>query len=90
MSAAGKVHLLGHCVAGDEHRSAELLMFDNSMFSVGLQTLVQSFSARGSVQSAKKGQGAAQCDNSLPFGLKEMHTQLCSLNHWRKLPDFLG
>ena len=34
-----EVHLLGHCVAGDEHRSAELLMFDNNMFSVGLQTL---------------------------------------------------
>lgn len=29
--------MLGHCVAGDEHRSAELLQFDNSMFSVGLQ-----------------------------------------------------
>ena len=39
MSATCKVHLLGHCVAGDEHRSAELLMFDNTMFSVGLQSL---------------------------------------------------
>ena len=38
-SLLGEVHLLGHCVAGDEHRSAELLMFDNSMFSVGLQRL---------------------------------------------------
>ena len=37
--ATCKVHLLGHCVAGDEHRSAELLMFDNTMFSVGLQSL---------------------------------------------------
>lgn len=33
-----KVHLLGHCVAGDEHRSSELLMVDKSIFSVGLQT----------------------------------------------------
>ena len=34
-----EVHLLGHCVAGDEHRSAELLMMEKSIFSVGLQNL---------------------------------------------------
>ncbi|CAJ1399499.1 unnamed protein product [Effrenium voratum] len=40
------VHVLGHCVAGDEHRSAELLQFDNSMFSVGLQNCLSADSRR--------------------------------------------
>ncbi|CAE7027268.1 yki, partial [Symbiodinium sp. CCMP2456] len=41
-----EVHLLGHCVAGDEHRSAELLMFDNTMFSVGLQNCLSADARR--------------------------------------------
>ncbi|CAK9108193.1 unnamed protein product [Durusdinium trenchii] len=40
------VHLLGHCVAGDEHRSAELLMAEKSMFSTGLQNCLSADARR--------------------------------------------